>query len=235
MLTVREPARSTTQAEAPSPGAVRRHVWDNRRAILATVAGFSLLAASSGVALWNAILFIRIYDWPIGKIGPILGTVSLVGTVLGVFIGGWCADFFRRRGHEDANLRVVLAVLAVLIPTYVLFPNAGNPYVSVALLALAIFGTNMCFGCITPALPLVAPARMRSQVVSLYFFTTNLLSTGVTTGVALITDYIFRDPNAVPYSMTITYLVLLPPAWLLIWFARPAYLAEVRRLKEASA
>ena len=239
VTTIREPERAggavAARAPAPKPREVRAHLWNNRRAILVLVGGCSLLAASSGVALWNTILFIRVYGWEIGKIGPALGTVQMICTVLGVLSGGWCADFLRRKGYEDANLRIILTIVALITPSYLMVPNAGDPYVSLALIGIDVFGTNMCFGCITPALPLVAPPRMRSQIVALYFFTTNLLSTGVTTGVALITDYVFADPGAVRYSMTITYFILLPGAWLLLWFARPAYLAEVRRLNEAAA
>lgn len=239
ITTVREPERAgasaAAKAPAPPPREVGAHLWGNRRAILALVGGCSLLAASSGVALWNTILFIRVYGWEIGRIGPALGTVQMVCTVLGVLSGGWCADFLRRKGYEDANLRIILTIVALMTPCYLMVPNAGDPYVSLALIGIDVFGTNMCFGCITPALPLVAPPRMRSQIIALYFFTTNLLSTGVTTGVALITDFVFADPGAVRYSMTITYFVLLPGSWLLLWFARPAYLSEVRRLKEAAA
>ena len=214
-------------------GDFRRHLWAKRKAILAVVAGFSMIAATSGVATWNAILFIRTYGWEIGKIGPILGTVSMICTLLGVFAGGWSADVLRRRGYEDANLRIILGTLCFVTPALLLVPNSGDPTLSVIFLAIATFGVNMCFGCQTPALPLVAPSHMRTQVISLYFFFTNLISTGVTTLVALITDYGFHDPAAVRHSMTITYVLLLPGAWIILWFARPAYLAEVRRLRDA--
>ncbi len=235
---VKEPERRRSAAETarvPVAGDVRRHLWEKRKAILAVVAGFSMIAATSGVASWNAILFIRTYGWEIGKIGPIIGTVSMIGTLLGVFAGGWSADALRRRGYEDANLRIILGALCIVTPSLLLVPNSGDPTLSVVFLATATFGVNMCFGCQTPALPLVAPSRMRTQVISLYFFFTNLISTGVTTLVALITDYGFHDPAAVRYSMTIVYLLLLPGAWAILWIARPAYLAEVRRLRDSEA
>ena len=61
------------------------------------------------------------------------------------------------------------------------------------------------------------------------------LDRGTIDALAEVFDFVFADPGAVRYSMTITYFVLLPGSWLLLWFARPAYLSEVRRLKEAAA
>ena len=53
-------------------------------------------------------------------------------------------------------------------------------------------------------LQLMAPNRMRAQVTALFFLFMNLFGiTGGATLVALLTDYVFKDVNAVGYSMSI--------------------------------
>jgi MFS family permease len=68
----------------------------------------------------------------------------------------------------------------------------------------------MPFGCGTATLPLVTPNRLRAQVVAIYLLVANLL--GLTlgpTGVGLITDFVFRDPNMINVSLAIAAPVLL--------------------------
>ena len=51
----------------------------------------------------------------------------------------------------------------------------------------------------------MAPNQMRAQVTALFFLAMNLFGiTGGSSLVALATDYLFRDPLAVGYSMSLT-------------------------------
>ena len=57
-------------------------------------------------------------------------------------------------------------------------------------------------------LQLMAPNRMRAQVTALFFVFMNLFGiTGGATLVALLTDFVFEDVNAVGYSMSIVCTV----------------------------
>ena len=50
----------------------------------------------------------------------------------------------------------------------------------------------------------MTPNRLRAQAVGLYMFTINLIGLGFgPTAVALLTDYLFGDPQMLRYSMAI--------------------------------
>jgi MFS family permease len=63
-------------------------------------------------------------------------------------------------------------------------------------------------------LPLISPNRIRAQIVAIYLLIANLLGfTLGPTSVGLLTDYVFKDPALIGYSLSIA-----PPAFLLMGF-----------------
>jgi uncharacterized membrane protein len=89
-------------------------------------------------------------------------------------------------------LAIVAALLAAIFGF--LFTKAGSIEQSLLLMVPALFFGALPFGCGTSTLPLVAPNRLRAQVVAVYLLVANLLGNTIgPTGVGAFTDFIYKD------------------------------------------
>jgi MFS family permease len=156
------------------------------------------------------------------------GLIVLFCGTRGVFFAGWFSDRLTRRGRSDAQLRVAAfgyvgcAVFGSLAP---LMPNAPS---ALALLAPAIFFSNMPYSCAGTALQLIVPNRARAQVTAIYVTFTTLV--GLVAGPVLIgfmTDRVFHDPADVRYSLAIVVGIAAPAMVVLILLALRPFRALV--------
>ncbi|MFN2287615.1 MAG: hypothetical protein ABR578_04710, partial [Chromatocurvus sp.] len=77
-------------------------------------------------------------------------------------------------------------------------------------------------------LPIISPNRIRAQVVALYLLIANLLGfTLGPTSVGLLTDYVFRDPALIGYSLSIAPAIFLILGFTLVVWSLPKYRAVV--------
>jgi MFS family permease len=201
---IREPARTGALAGVQVPlREVAAYIGHNRRTMLCHNIGFGLLSlASYGAANWIPSFFVRVHHWEVPKVGLVFGLMTVVFGSAGIVFGGRLADSMRRRGVTDASLRVGLYAAIATIPIgfiYLLVPD-GN--LAAIALAPVTFTMAMPFGVAPAAIQEIMPNRMRAQASSIYLFTVNLIGLGCgPTAVALVTDYVFHDDNAVGYSL----------------------------------
>ncbi len=209
MLTVREPPRSDrarpTAEPAPPLREVARFLWLRRRTIGAIYVGFALLAAMQfGLGAWVASFFVRTHGYTLSQIGTVFGLYYMTLGTAGVVSGGWLSDRLSRAGRLDANLLTGVIAGACALPFVVSFPLVADDRLALWLLAPATFFGTMPFGAGTAALPLLAPNRMRGLVVALYLVVANLLGQAVgPTYVAVLTDFVFRDPLQLRWSIAV--------------------------------
>ncbi len=148
----------------------------------------------------------------------------LIFGTAGAFFGGWMTDRLSRRGHLDAPLKVaafgfigcgVFGGLAPLMP---------SPELALAMLAPAIFLSNTPYACAGTSIQLIVPNRARAQVTALYITLITLVGLGVgPTVVGLMTDYVFKNPADIRYSLAIVVAVPAPIMFTLLAFAWRPY------------
>ncbi|HKZ73915.1 MAG TPA: hypothetical protein VJ011_07620, partial [Steroidobacteraceae bacterium] len=79
---------------------------------------------------------------------------------------------------------------------------APSPWIAVLMLVPASVGTTAATASGLSALMTVTPNQMRAQASALYYLVVNVLGLTVgPTGIALFTDYVFRDTAALRYSI----------------------------------
>jgi MFS family permease len=79
------------------------------------------------------------------------------------------------------------------------------------LFGATLFFGNMPFPCAATALQLIVPNRARAQISAIYVTFTTLVGLSVgPTVIGLMTDYVFRDPADIKYSMSVTIAVAAP-------------------------
>ncbi|MGI9293138.1 MAG: spinster family MFS transporter [Pseudomonadales bacterium] len=236
MLSIKEPARQITashaEADKVSMSATLQFVIRHKRGLGAHFVGVSLLSIFGyGLMSWYPTLFVRNYGVSIAEVGQRFGLIYLVFGSLGALAGAWCAQSLAGRGHSDANLRWVMwSALLVAIPAAIapLLPSAMLLYWFAIPLVLL---QNSYFGVAIAALQLATPNRMRASVSALLLFMTNLLGLGLGPSlVAALTDFVFQDPQALRYSLSIVAIIVCPLAALVLAMGLKHYRAMLQAL-----
>jgi MFS family permease len=96
-----------------------------------------------------------------------------------------------------------------------------------------IFVTSLPVGVAAAAIQEMMPNVMRGQASALYLFVINLIGLGLgPTAVALVTDYVFHNDNAVHYSLLIVGTIAHVGAALLLWLGLKPFVSSLDRLKD---
>ena len=206
LLLIREPPRHGAAAKEQLPlRRVLTYIGQNRRTMLCHNLGFALIAlVSYGTGAWVPSFFVRIHHWNLAKVGLVYGLVTMIFGSAGVVFGGRLADRLRRNHVTDGPIRVGLWAAMACIPLGMIYLMVPSGEIAAVMLAPLIFCISMPFGCAPAAIQEIMPNTMRAQASAIYLFSVNLIGLGLgPTAVALVTDYVFHDDNAVRYSMMI--------------------------------
>jgi MFS family permease len=217
LFAVREPTRrglgATERANIPL-----QEIWQTflsrRTAYLVLVGAFALLVMHGhGSGTWIPAFFARKFGWEPGRIGAAYGAVVLLFGTSGALLGGLVANALRSRQIADANVLTFLAGCALATPFAVLFPLAPTPEISLVLLAGLNFFAGFPFAGGYAALQELTPNRMRAQVTAAMLLIVNLVGGGLgPTLIAVFTDFLFRDPHALPHALSLAAVLMFPAA-----------------------
>lgn len=238
LLAIREPARRGVGAGVAVPLVeVGRYLRANRRTVLYHNFGFAGLAfAGYGSAAWIPTFFIRTYGWDAGHVGVVYGSIVAVFGCLGIVFGGRLADWMAKRGRTDANMRVGLYAAMAALPCVVSFPLMDNALWAAVLMAPTVFCLSMPFGVAPAAIQEIMPSAMRGQASAIYLFVITLIGLGIgPTAVALVTDYLFADDQALRYSLLIVSTLAVSSSLLLLAKGLQPYRESVLHLQQWAA
>jgi MFS family permease len=167
--------------------------------------GLSMLGIQAYAAMsWFPSMLMRTFGAKVSDVGLVFGAVYLVSSVTGSLGGAWCATRLRHEGRRNPYVRwvlicaVVVTISAGLAP---LCPTLGETYAACAVM----FAWEAAWmGVAMSAIQLAVPNQMRATLTSMLLFCTNVL--GLTlgpSGVAVLTQFVFHDPLALRYSISI--------------------------------
>ncbi|HKQ77248.1 MAG TPA: MFS transporter [Blastocatellia bacterium] len=232
MATVQEPRRRGRLAFV-SGGATKpvpiREILAFIRKNLATFApifiGMGLqVVMSFGVAIWAPAFYRRAFGWTPAEYGLVQGLITIAILPLGAIAGSMLAERFAKRGHDDANMRVVLFAKLASLPATILFPLMPNAALAIAVSAFGLFCLSWTVGPLNAALQIITPNQMRGQITALYLFVFNVIGFGLgPTVVAMFTDYVFQAESQIGFSLSTTTLILGPLGALVIWLGMKPY------------
>jgi MFS family permease len=237
-FTVREPRRavSSDRSNAVPLRAVWQYVRANRRTFATQNFGFAISATVNyAIAAWLATFLVRTYGWTASRAGLVQGSLTMTVGVAAPIVGGWLADRLVRRGFVDGPLRVGMigaAGMLISATAYALMPSAG---LAVAWLVAVNFFAALPWGAASTAAAEMVPASIRAQGVALYFFVLSLVSSALGPSlVAWCTDYVFRDPALLRYSLALVNVVGMTSVLILLRLGLPAY-RRTLALRDTSA
>jgi MFS family permease len=235
MVTVQEPRRRGRLPGAASHVLPVGQVFDyfiaNQRTYLPMFAAMGIKAMLSfGSAVWVPEMFRRSHDWPTTRTAMWIGVIGLVAAPLGLLSGSWLAERYARRGHDDANLRVLQIATLAVVPFSVAFPLVASPELALGLWGMNFFCAMLGVGPANAAVQLITPNQMRGQIRAAYQFVFNVIGFGAGPFiVALFTDRIFNDDGALRYSLASVAALIGPLAAILTWYGMKPYAACVVR------
>ncbi|MBO0934859.1 spinster family MFS transporter [Fibrella aquatilis] len=214
VLTVKEPLRrglltnAGGQAAQLSVSQVMGLIREKQAAFLCVTLGITFLSlAAYASSAWTPTYFVRTFGWTIGRAGAFYGTVVAIFSTSGILLGGRYADQLTRRGIADGKLRIGL-YSAVGVALGSCFPLISNPTLAMALLPIPCFFVAFPFGASSAAIQALMPNQARALASAVYLFILNIIALGFgPTSVALLTDYVFHDEQAVRYSLAIVVFV----------------------------
>ena len=229
-LTIREPARSV-RASAPVPGEFMAFLKLNRVAVTSHFLGMSLVAmVMYGATAWIPQFLHRTYGMPVASAGLWFGASMAVCGSCGILGGGWLADWLYRRGYRDGHLRVIRINAIILTPLFTFMALTPSLNLSLAAMVISMLVGTIHGGAAGSALQLIAPSHLRARLAALYFLVVTLLGLGIgPTAIALITDRVFGDDNALRYSIAIVSAVALPLSAIILTFGLRAFAQSVER------
>ena len=238
LFAIREPERSNTAGtgHVPFPQVVA-YLWRNRRTVLSHNVGFAMISfCSYGTSAWVPTYFIRSHGWTAPQAGFVFGLMVTFAGSAGIVFGGRLADRWLAQGKADAGMRVGITAAALTLlfgGTYLFMPD-GN----LAALALtpAVFFLAMPFGAAPAAIQEIMPSEMRGQASAVYLFIVNLIGLGLgPTAIALVTDYVFHDDQALRWSILIVGSLACLSAAAILFSGLRSYRETLARTRETFA
>jgi len=201
--------------------------------IISLFSAMVIVAYSQG---WLAATFERTWGWSAERYVFINAIILLTVGPATVNFAGWLADRLHQKGRPDAPYIILLAGVAILVPTGIAATLMPTPELAMAVIALNTFGIALASAVGVTALLHITPGRISAQVTALYYMVASLagLFLGPLT-VSLLSDHVFGNEN-IRYAVSMVPLVYGIPALIFGWFAKGAYLKEleVHKLKASA-
>ncbi|MBL8850282.1 MAG: MFS transporter [Planctomycetaceae bacterium] len=241
LLTVREPvrrgpSRSGKPAAPATIGETLAYVSDNASTFIFLNLAIAFLTLNSYASTsWIPSLFERRFGWSKPEIGLVYGSVIAISGSLGVVGGGWLSDWWAKRGHVDAPVRVAWVASMCWLPSGLLYPLAPDGWWTAALLVPTVFFGSMPYGVAPAAIQRMMPNTMRAQATAIYLFVINIIGMGLgPTVVALLSDHVFHDENRLHHSLVIVGGASYVVATVLLAIARHRYRRSIEYLEDWS-
>ena len=160
-----------------------------------------------GMSAWMPTYLNRTFAWSIPKAGLHYGLVLCAGAISGVLWGGWYADKLKSKGVSNGRVRVgVIAGIAGISCSFT--PLINDPYWVLAAVFLPSFFLASPMGACTTAIQELMPNQVRALASAIFLFIINMIGMGLGPSiVAVFTDYVFKDEQAIRYSLTSLMLI----------------------------
>ncbi|WP_066961416.1 MFS transporter [Rhizorhabdus dicambivorans] len=234
LFTVAEPARREKVAIGPSDATFVQFVRRHPAGFGLTFAAFaSNLICGIATMVWIPVVLMRIYKVPAVELGATIGALMLVVGGLASTIGGAAGDWLQTRAPSIGRLGVPLLAfpLLILLALFWYFVEGATPTIIYYGLSCGLVG-SIINGSSFSAINQMVPNNMRGQAVTAFLVVGNFAGLGLApTAVALVTDYVLKDPMQVQLSVILVAIPAQMTGLLLTLLALKPY----RRTCEAAA
>ncbi|MXP27064.1 MFS transporter [Altererythrobacter indicus] len=233
-LLVREPFRRGAAA-FPAGGlahfaAAFRYMGSHKWPYLGLIGGFTLIVfTGNATGAWIPTFLQREHGMSLASIGQIYGAVVLSCGMSGAVAGGFLSSGLQHRKFRGGNLLPALIGTAALIPLTIGFPLMPTPTLAFIMIAAMNFFAGISLGGGMATILSLTPNNLRGQITMIYIILINLVGASLgPLAVALITDFVFHDPQRLAEAIAMVCAVSSPLAFV-------ALLIGIKTLPERSA
>ncbi len=194
-----------------------------RRFFIYHYLGFGLtgIVVSGGGAWWPAHMA-RTFGWGAGKIGLVLGLITIVASVGGKLIGGWAVDRLYCKGYRDAQFRWFSLAAMAAAPFGAVAATSADPLVFSTMTGIFMVFMAAQLPCGNAALNLATPNELRGSGVAVFGAVSGLIGLGLgPIVIASISDYIYGG-NAIGYGLATTFAIFCPLVSMILFAGRAA-------------
>jgi MFS family permease len=210
ILTIGEPRRQGVALKAVDGSRLRaaaRHFRRGLRMFAPLYFSFAVVSAGFyGTSAWGAVFVMRKFGLSAPQTGHYLGTATLISAVIGSLIAGNLVDILGRAG-TGSKFRLLTWVPIFALPgACAVF--APNPIVAIVLLSTNLSSFTIFSTTFLTTMQDITPNDMRGVGISISGLMNIIV--GATCGpllIALATEYLYRDPTLVGWSIL---TVILP-------------------------
>ena len=189
-----------------------------------------------GVGAWMAAFYTRTYGWEPATIGLYSGLISLALAGPALFAAVWFNEYMRKRGHADANLRVMAIGLTIAAPIMILAPLSPSPWLALAMFGLGPALMLVAAPSLNTALQIITPNGMRGQMTAIYLFIVLAVSQAVgPTFFAFLTQVVFGAEDQLRYAIATSAAILFPATAITYWLGIKPYRRRILELRAEGA
>jgi len=234
LLLMREPPRRERLKSGNSVSL--KDTWQflltNRRVYLPLFLGKAVFAVIANAHFWIIPMFERTWGWSRPRAGTLWGATLLFCGITGVMLGGWLSDRWYQSGKRDGALVTVWIALLVTIPLHAIAPLMPSGELAMLLFAPVLIAIGAGSSAGSTATILVTPNEFRGQMTALSLLIAGGLGQFVgPTSVAALTDFFFRDPASLRYSLSAVVLTFSLVALAVLTWGRRHYRASLAKLE----
>ena len=220
-LSVREAPRREQHLSHGSFDELLQAVRARRSILLPQFAGVGLYQIYAyGYSAWMPAYFGRVHGWTIVDIGLKYGVIQMTFPMAGAWIGGALAQRLSRQGNRNFNLLAAAICIGFMAVFGILGTLPRSALASALLLGCTMTFTQAPGGPNASAIQEIFPNMLRARVTALYYAVVALV--GMTSGpviVGLMNDHLFTEKGGVGKSLSLTALLTLPAASMLVFVA----------------
>jgi MFS family permease len=228
ILTMREPRRQGVRLEPVAGSRIRaaaRHFRRGLRMFVPLYLSFAVVSAGFyGMNAWGAVFVMRKFGLSAPETGHSLGMATIVSGIIGGLIAGNLVDILARAGTGGKFRLLTLVPFFALPGACAVF--APTPFVAIVLLSTNLSSFTIFSTTFLTTMQDITPNDMRGVGISISGLTNIIV--GATFGpllIALATEYLYRDPTQVGWSiLTVIVPMTLLGAGLAV-FARRGFRA----------
>jgi|CXWL01.1.fsa_nt_gi predicted MFS family arabinose efflux permease len=241
VLTLVEPARGASEgralsADAPSLSTTLKFIG-SQKSLVHTLAAATLttLVGYTGVIWWPSFI-VRSHGLSPADMSAFLALVFGLGSGLGIFLGGYCADYFSRRDIKMMS-RVVTFALLLGLPFGVAIYLVQNSTLVFLLIGIPAAIGGFYLGPTMALVQSLVAVRMRTVASALFLFIVNIIGMGLgSLMIGAISDALkptFGE-DALRYAL-LSFMVFNLWAAYHYWRAGTFVEADLKRAAEASS
>ncbi|WP_372732667.1 spinster family MFS transporter [Novosphingobium sp.] len=233
LLTVREPKRTEKGVVGPTPK-ILPHLKRHRTAYAAIYSSYVLMTfVGLSTAAWAPTYLVRTFQLTPAKAGLLLGPVGL-SAILGALASGWLSDRFALSGRGGARFRTPLVGWPIMLAATLGYLFAPDLWQVLLCSGIMLIGSAIILVSCPPVLQDITPNQLRGRAQALFFVFSIAIGLGIApTAVGLVSDYVFKDPAMLRYSLAVVQLPAICIGWAVAWLGQAAY-GRARQTEQAA-